>query len=158
MDQGRQLVFSSAAPLAELSGVEARLRSRLEGGLVVELPAPDAAVRRRVLERDLEAKLGGGDTELAEYLASRPADSVRAVQGMLQRVEAAASAKGTTPRAALARELLEEPAPARPAQQRRSASPRSSGVVGAGAGAVRSREKMAWEWPEVGERVIEEWG
>ena len=154
---GRQLAFTSAVPLAELSGVEARLRSRLEGGLVVELPAPDAAVRRRVLERELEAKLGAADAELAEYLASRPADSVRAVQALLQRVLEAATAKGVPPGAALARELFEEPVPVPPAEPRRSASPRSSGVVGAGAGALRSREKMVWEWPEVGDRVIEEW-
>jgi chromosomal replication initiator protein DnaA len=155
MDQGRQLVFSSAAPLAELAGVEPRLRSRLEGGLVVELPAPDAIVRERVLARDLEAKLGASDAELAAYLASRPADSIRAAQGLLQRVLDAATSKGVPPTAALARELLEEPPAAAPAPRR--ASGRSSGIVGAGANATRSREKMVWEWPEVAERVIEEW-
>jgi chromosomal replication initiator protein DnaA len=155
MDQGRQLVFSSAAPLAELAGVEPRLRSRLEGGLVVELPAPDAIVRERVLARDLEAKLGASDAELAAYLASRPADSIRAAQGLLQRVLDAAASKGVPPTAALARELLEEPSAAAPAPRR--ASGRSSGIVGAGANATRSREKMVWEWPEVAERVIEEW-
>jgi chromosomal replication initiator protein DnaA len=155
MDQGRQLVFSSAAPLAELAGVEPRLRSRLEGGLVVELPAPDAIVRERVLARDLEAKLGASDAELAAYLASRPADSIRAAQGLLQRVLDAAASKGVPPTAALARELLEEPPAAAPAPRR--ASGRSSGIVGAGANATRSREKMVWEWPEVAERVIEEW-
>ena len=154
---GRQLAFTSATPLAGLSGVEARLRSRLEGGLVVELPAPDLAVRRRVLERELEAKLGAADPDLAEYLASRPAESVRAVQALLQRVLEAATGKGVPPSADLARELLEEPAPPPPPEPRKPGSSRSSGVVGVGAGATRSREKMVWEWPEVGDRVIEEW-
>jgi chromosomal replication initiator protein DnaA len=155
MDQGRQLVFSSAAPLAELTGVEPRLRSRLEGGLVVELPAPDAAVRQRVLARDLEAKLGATDAELAAYLASRPADSIRAAQALLQRVLEAAASKGVPASVALARELLEDPPAAAPAPRRSSG--RSSGIVGAGANATRSREKMVWEWPEVADRVIEEW-
>jgi chromosomal replication initiator protein len=155
MDQGRQLVFSSAAPLAELTGVEPRLRSRLEGGLVVELPAPDATVRERVLARDLEAKLGATDPELAAYLAGRPADSIRAAQALLQRVLEAAGSKGVPPTAALARELLEEPPAAAPAPRRSSG--RSSGIVGAGSNATRSREKMVWEWPEVADRVIEEW-
>jgi chromosomal replication initiator protein len=152
---GRQLVFTSAAPLAGLTGVEARLRSRLEGGLVVELPAPDAAVRERVIARELETRLGTADAELAAYLAGRPADSIRAVQALLQRVLDAAGAKGVTATAALARELLEEPAPAAPAPRRPAAA--SSGIVAAGPGATRSREKMVWEWPETGERVIEEW-
>jgi hypothetical protein len=29
--------------------------------------------------------------------------------------------------------------------------------VAPGAGATRSREKIVWEWPQAGERVIEEW-
>jgi chromosomal replication initiation ATPase DnaA len=155
IDAGRQLVFTSAAPLDELTGVEPRLRSRLEGGLVVELPPPDATVRERVLLRDLESKLGVADPELAAYVASRPADSIRAAQALLQRVLEAASAKGVTPSAALARAVIEGPAPAPVASERPSG--RSSGLVAAGTGATRSREKMVWEWPEVSERVIEEW-
>jgi chromosomal replication initiation ATPase DnaA len=155
VDAGRQLVFTSAAPLDELTGVEARLRSRLEGGLVVELSPPDAVVRERVLLRDLESKLGEADPELAAYVASRPADSIRAAQALLQRVLEAASAKGVTPSAAFARGVIEGPAPA-PAGPKRP-SGRSSGLVAAGASATRSREKMVWEWPELSERVIEEW-
>jgi len=155
MDAGRQLVFTSAAPLAELTGVEARLRSRLEGGLVVELPAPDSAIRERVLARELETKLGAADPELAGYLASRPSDTIRATQALLERVLQAATARGVPPSAALARELLEEPALPPPAPKH--APSRSSGVVAAGPGATRSREKMVWEWPGVGDRVIEEW-
>jgi chromosomal replication initiation ATPase DnaA len=155
IDAGRQLVFTSAAPLDELTGVEPRLRSRLEGGLVVELAPPDAAVRECVLRRDLESKLGEADPELAAYLASRPADSIRGAQALLDRVLEAASAKGVTPSAAFARTVIEDPAPV-PTAPKRPAG-RSSGLVPAGANATRSREKMVWEWPEVSERVIEEW-
>jgi chromosomal replication initiator protein len=155
MDAGRQLVFTSAVPLDALNGVEARLRSRLEGGLVVELPPPDVAVRERVLQRDLEAKLGTRDAALAGYLASRPAESIRATQALLQRVLEVATERGVQPTAALAREVVEGPAPAAAAPVRPVG--RSSGIVTAGAGAARSREKMVWEWPAVAERVIEEW-
>jgi len=155
IDAGRQLVFTSAAPLDELTGVEPRLRSRLEGGLVVELSPPDATVRERVLLRDLESKLGEADPELAAYVASRPADSIRVAQALLQRVLEAASAQGVTPSAALARAVIEGPAAAPAAPKRPSG--RSSGLVAAGVSATRSREKMVWEWPEVSERVIEEW-
>jgi chromosomal replication initiation ATPase DnaA len=141
--------------VAELGGVEARLRSRLEGGLVVELPAPDVPVRERVIARELEAKLGAAEPELAAYLASRPAESLRAAQAVLQRVREVATARSVPPSAALAREVLEGTAPS-PPEPKRAAS-RSSGIVGPGPAATRSREKMVWEWPEVAERVIEEW-
>jgi chromosomal replication initiator protein len=155
MDQGRQLVFSSASPLAALEGVEPRLRSRLEGGLVIELPPADEAVRARVLGRELELKLGAPDPELAAYLAARPAESLRAAQALLQRVLEAAAERGTPPSAALAREILDAPVAEPPAPRRNGT--RSSGLVGPGSSAVRSREKMVWEWPEVGDRLVEEW-
>jgi chromosomal replication initiator protein DnaA len=155
MDEGRQLVFASAAPLDELTGVEPRLLSRLGGGLVVDVPPPDAAVRERVLGRDIEAKLGAADPELAAYLAARPADSIRGTQALLHRVLEAAAARGASAGIALAREVLEEPTP--PPAVPRPAPPRSSGVVAPGVSATRSREKMVWEWPEVADRVVEEW-
>jgi chromosomal replication initiator protein len=152
MEAGRQMIFASAVPLSELKGVEARLRTRLEGGLVVDLPAPEREVRQQVLERLLQSKSGSLDPELVDYLGSRQADSIRAVHGQLQRVLNAAETQGVAPSAALAREVLGGPvgkAPRRPAS-------RTSGVVAPASGA-RSREKIVWDWPEIGDRILEEW-
>jgi chromosomal replication initiation ATPase DnaA len=155
-ESGRQMVFTSAAPLASLEGLEPRLRTRLEGGLVVELQAPDADVRERVIARDLAARLGAPDQALATYLASRPAESLRAAQGLVHRVLATAEERHIPPTAALAREVLEGLAPADAAPPRRARA-RSSGIIAPTAGGARSREKMIWEWPEVGDRIVEEW-
>ncbi|MFL5496023.1 MAG: DnaA ATPase domain-containing protein [Gemmatimonadales bacterium] len=159
LESGRQMVFTSAVPLAGLPGVEPRLRTRLEGGLVVDLTAPDEAIRAKVIARLLTEKLGSAEAALVSYLAARHADSVRAVQGLVQRVLEAAEARGTAPTAGLAREILEGPAsPAPSARDAARARPtRSSGIVAPTAGGARSREKMVWEWPDVGERVLEEW-
>ena len=159
MDAGRQLVFTlRGAPGASSTGVEARLRSRLEGGLVVELPAPDAAVRERVLARELEAKLGAADPELAAYLASRPADSIRATSGAAAaRARRRPTARGRAAGARRSRARCwrsRRPAPPAP---RRPARSLERGASARAPGATRSREKMVWEWPEVGDRVIEEW-
>ena len=152
IESGRQMIFSSGVPLSELTAVEARLRTRLEGGLVVDLPAPDREMRQHVLQRAFQGKPEAPDAELLDYLGSRPVDSVRALQGLLQRVLNAAESKGLLPSAALAREVLEAPAPKPP---RRSAGSRS-GIVAPASGA-RSREKIVWEWPDVGDRIVEEW-
>jgi chromosomal replication initiator protein len=152
-ESGRQMAFTSGVPISELAAVEARLRTRLEGGLVVDLPAPEREIRQQVIERSLKAKVGTLDPELATYLSSRAVDSVRAVHGLLQRVLNAAEAQGISASTALAREVLEGTSP-KPA--RRPASNRSSGVI-APAGAARSREKIVWDWPDVGDRILEEW-
>jgi chromosomal replication initiator protein len=154
LEHGRQMVFTSAVALPQLAGVESRLLTRLEGGLVAELPPPEREIRQRVADRLLTEKVPEVDPEVAAYIAGRPAESVRAVQGLVQRVLVAAETQQAKVTAALARAVLEG-APARPA--RRPSAPRSSGLVAPGNGGVRSREKMVWDWPGIGERLIEEW-
>ncbi len=149
--QGAQLAFTASAEPGEIEGLAARLASRLAGGLVVHLPPPEREVRQAVIERLLGARYDRVDAELAGYLAGRPAESVRAVQAFVQRVEAAADARHAEPDVALAREVLEGAAPRAP---RPAAGVRTSGV---GASGFRSPEKALWEWPDIGERLIEEW-
>lgn len=153
LETGRQMVFTSAVPLSQLEGVESRLLTRLEGGLVAELPAPDREIRQRAADRLLAEKIPEIDPEVAAYLASRPAESVRAVLGLVQRVLSAAETQQAKVTASFARSVLEG-APARPA--RRPSAPRSSGLVAPGQGGIRSREKMVWDWPDIGDRLIED--
>lgn len=151
-DGNRQMVFTSAVPPQELEGIEPRLRTRLEAGLVVELPQPDRDVREAIVVRLLQDKAGEADPELAAYLASRPVESVRALQGLVQRVIAAAEAEQERPGAGVARQVLEG-SPAGPA--RRTSGMRTSGLLSP-TGNLRSREKMVWDWPDITDRLIEE--
>src|SRR3982750_2492088 len=48
---GKQLVFVSDVPPKAIEGLEERLRSRFEGGLLVELDAPDRALREKLFAR-----------------------------------------------------------------------------------------------------------
>jgi chromosomal replication initiation ATPase DnaA len=151
-ESGRQMVFTSAVPLHDMADVEPRLRTRLEAGLVVELPAPDREVRQAIVDRMLLEKLGAPDPELAGYLAGRPVETVRALQGLVQRVTDAAEAGNQRPTVGLARELLEgNPA----APTRRTSQNRTSGLLSP-TGGLRSREKVVWDWPDVGDRLIED--
>ena len=153
-ERGVQMAFTSSVPLKAMSGVEPRLISRLKGGLLVELPPPERVVCHAVTDRLLTARFGKADPELVSYLAGRPVESVRALQGLVQRVVAAADGHHVEPTAALAREVIEgvTSRPARPAD-----APRSSGVVAGTSGGSRSREKMVWDWPDAPERIAEEW-
>ncbi len=154
LETNRQLGFASALPLAELSGVEPRLLTRLEGGLVVELPPPDRELRQQLVERTLAGRGQEADAELVTYIASRPAESARAVQGYVQRVLHTANSQQARATASLAREVLE----GAPRVVRKSSVPgRTVSVSVASSGGVKSREKTVWTWPTLSERVIEEW-
>jgi chromosomal replication initiator protein len=152
-DLERQLVFSAPAHPKTLEGIEQRIVSRLEGGLVVELAEPDREVRRSVVERALGAQDVAEDPALIDYLADRPADSVRSVMGLLQRVVSAAAAQDVPVTAGLAREVLEG---GTAAERRRTVGFRTSGIVVSSAGGIRSREKVVWDWAAPVDRLIEE--
>lgn len=152
LDRERQLVFTAPAHPRTLAGVEERIASRLEGGLVVELKEPDREVRRVVLERAFGQQKVAPEPALLDYLADRPVDSVRGLVGVLQRVVSAAAAQDQPVTAGLARDVLEGQQP----ERRASSRLRTSGLVVSSLGGVRSREKMVWDWPEPADRVIEE--
>ena len=152
-DKDRQLVFTAPAHPNTLSGLEERVVSRLEGGLVAELKEPDREVKRAVLERMLTQQAVHPEPALIDYLADRPTDSVRSLVGLLQRVASAAAAQDGPLTAGLAREVLEGQSSR---DSRRAGGFRTSGLVVSSLGGIKSREKVVWDWIEVGDRVIEE--
>ena len=91
-----QVVVAGDRPPAELRGLDARLRSRLAGGLVAGIRTPDGALRRAILRRKLAAGLrangidGAAEdavpAETMELLARRIGPGVRELEGALNRV------------------------------------------------------------------------
>jgi chromosomal replication initiator protein len=151
-EAGKQLVFSGDRAPAELEGVEPRLTTRFQGGLVVELVAPDRAMRAEMVRRLLVARNVVAEDEALEYLAGRPADSARAVQGLVNRALARMDPEGETLTAATARLAVEGRAP------RTSQAQAISAAVPVGLDAVMSsHEKVVWDWPDVADRLTEEW-
>jgi len=155
LDGGRQLVFSCGRRFSDLEGFDPRLLTRLQAGMVVDLLPPDREVRLAVVKGLLARTPAAADAALVDYLAGRPADSVRAVQGAVQRVLGEAEAQRVAPSPAFAREILDV------VESKIARSPRrppagASGIVSPGLGAVRSREKMTAAWRDAADRVIPE--
>jgi chromosomal replication initiation ATPase DnaA len=150
---GRQVVCTSSAHPENVPGLDELLASLLSSGFVGALASPDRELRRGIVAGILKDRLGSVEIELADYLADRPADSVREVTGVVGRVLEAAEFRGVRPTAALARELVEgaNVEPGRP-----TPGVRTSGVMVTPSTSVRSVEKMIWVWPNPSERLIEE--
>jgi chromosomal replication initiator protein DnaA len=144
---GKQLVFVSDVPPRAIEGLEERLRSRFEGGLVAELEAPDRALREKLFTRYL-ADAGEVDPALLQYLAERPVSSARELIGVVHRLQALAEAKGEPLTLALARTEFE---PAGAAVQAAPATVRQAADV-----FFLDDEKIVWEWPDVAGRLVEE--
>jgi len=150
-DADKQLAFTADHVPAQLAGIAPRLTTRFEGGLVVELAAPDRLMRAEMLRRLLAAHQVAAADDVIEYLAARPADSARAVQGLVNRALSrmdAASEPLTVQTARLAVEGRSQ----RPSQLQAFSAPIPAGLDAI----MSSREKVVWDWPHVAERLVEE--
>lgn len=58
IDGARQIVVAADRPPLELDMLDERVRSRLAGGLLVEIAAPDLALRRQIVERRIDLERG----------------------------------------------------------------------------------------------------
>jgi len=152
-DDGRPMVFTASGPPPTIEGLEERLVTRLQGGLVVELPAAAREVRAAVARRELEQRLGVADETVIAYLAEQPDPSLHTLIEVVQRMAQELEASGDEPGLAVARRVVEGDVAAVPRPARRS---RSSGIVLSPLAGVRSPEKIVWRWPHVGDRLIED--
>lgn len=85
---GRQIVMTCDRPPTEIADVDERLVSRLAGGLIVDVGAPDyetrvAILRHKCAEREMRVA-----PDVLEELARSPAGNVRELQGALNRLMA----------------------------------------------------------------------
>ena len=149
LESGRQMAFTAAVAPAQLPGFEPRLASRLGGGLVLELGPPDHDARVSEVERLLGP---GVDPDLVDYLSGRAVGSLREVQQLVQRLSSAADERETVLTVEVARAILEGTTSPVPRPPRRG-----SGILAPGSGAIRSREKMVETWPDITDRLLEEW-
>jgi hypothetical protein len=86
--KGRQLVMTSDRPPAEIPDVDQRLLSRLSGGLIVDVGAPDYEMRLAILRNACgERSLAFSDGVLEET-ARLPYANVRELKGALNRLSA----------------------------------------------------------------------
>jgi chromosomal replication initiator protein len=145
---GKQLVFASDVPPKAIQGLEDRLRSRFEGGLVAEVSLPDRALREKLYSRFLQDAKLATPRDLLAYLADRPTTSVREIMGTVQRLRAGAEVSGGPLTLAVGRQVLE------PSGMTPTTAPLS--VRQAADSFFLDDEKIVWEWPDVAGRLVEE--
>jgi chromosomal replication initiator protein len=89
--QRAQIVLTSDKVPKDISGLEERLRSRFEWGLIADLQPPDLETRVAILERKAELEGIVISHEVALFLADQVASNVRELEGALTRLGAHAS-------------------------------------------------------------------
>jgi chromosomal replication initiator protein len=93
VDSKRQVIVAADVPPTQLDSIDARMRSRLAGGLVVDIQPPELELKRRMLQAKVaeavkrDPSLSFPD-EVIEYIANRVTGGGRELDGALIRVTA----------------------------------------------------------------------
>ena len=78
LDSARQVLVAADRPPAELESLDPRVRSRLQGGVALEIAGPDYGMRREILERRLaEARREDPSIELDPAILDHVAGEVK---------------------------------------------------------------------------------
>jgi len=142
---GKQVVLASDRPPSEIGELEARLRSRFDGGLVVAIQPPDRTLRESLYVRSLQDRAPDAEPGVAALLAELPVSGAAEVESVVDRVLHAARAAGGAVTLSLVRRELGAGG---------AATPVSSPAVADKS--FLDAEKVVMEWPETDGRVIEE--
>ena len=107
---GAQIVVAANALPADIPGCDTRLRSRFEGGLVVEIQPPDFLTRVDILELKASMRnLGNRLTlDVLERIAEEVEGSARELEGALNRVLATMLLTDQVPTLAQTERILDE--------------------------------------------------
>ncbi len=121
VDSKRQVIIAADLPPAQLDSIDDRMRSRLAGGLVVDIGPAELDLRRAILRRRLAAIQARDPAvdlsdEVIEFVANRIQNGGRELEGALTRIVASqqlARAPITVEMASLALRDLVRPADTR---------------------------------------------
>lgn len=93
-DNHKQIVMTCDRPASEIPGLEHRLVSRFEWGLVTELETPDVETRIAILRKKQAQLTLSLPDEVLIYMAERIRSNIRRLEGALIRVASYASLTG----------------------------------------------------------------
>ncbi|WP_342359927.1 chromosomal replication initiator protein DnaA [Terrarubrum flagellatum] len=100
LDAGKQIVVASHCAASDLENLDERTRSRLGGGLVVEMESHDEELRLRILESRLAAARAAhpnfeAPPEVIQHVAHKITANGRDLEGAVNRLLAYATLSGT---------------------------------------------------------------
>ncbi|OQB43525.1 MAG: Chromosomal replication initiator protein DnaA [Candidatus Latescibacteria bacterium ADurb.Bin168] len=84
--QGKQIVLSSDRPPEALGGLQDRLLSRFQWGLVADIQPPDLETKIAICEMKAEATGLHLDDSAAEFIASQVKSNIRELEGIIKRL------------------------------------------------------------------------
>lgn len=106
--KGKQIVLTSDRPPKEMHGLEERLISRFQWGLVTEVQPPDLETRIAILQQKAEFDGLNLSMDIIEFIASNITSNIRELEGALIKLMAYSSLRGVDINLDLAKMVLKD--------------------------------------------------
>lgn len=85
-EHNKQIILSSDRAPSAIPTLEERLRSRFEGGMIVDIAYPDYEMRLAILKTKIQNQRVIMDEKTIEYIASKVQRNIRELEGVLNKV------------------------------------------------------------------------
>jgi chromosomal replication initiator protein len=105
-EKNKQIVISSDKPPNAIAELEERLRSRFEGGMIVDISLPDYETRLAILKTKLQEKNLTLPDNVLEYIASNVKKNIRELEGALNSLLIYYKTTTTVPNLEITKKLL----------------------------------------------------
>ncbi|MDQ7065502.1 MAG: chromosomal replication initiator protein DnaA [candidate division KSB1 bacterium] len=106
--KGKQIVLSSDRPPKDITGIEERLLSRFQWGLVADIQPPDLETRIAILQKKAEENGIELPGDVVQLIAYNVTSNIRELEGCLIRLLAFSSLNGRDINLQLAKEVLKD--------------------------------------------------
>lgn len=104
----KQIVITSDKFPKDIPGLEERLRSRFEWGLIADIQAPDVETKVAILKKKAEINKIDLPDDVALLIGSSSASNIREIEGMLIRIGAYASLTKNKINISMAKDILKD--------------------------------------------------
>ncbi|MDD5832357.1 MAG: chromosomal replication initiator protein DnaA [Clostridiales bacterium] len=85
-DNDKQIIISSDKPPRDINNLEERIKSRFEGGMMVDIQPPNFETRMAILRKKEEIEGYNIDDEVIKYIATNIKSNIRTLEGALSRI------------------------------------------------------------------------
>lgn len=106
--KGKQIVLSSDRPPKEIRGLEERLLSRFQWGLIADIQRPDLETRIAILQKKAQNDNLSIPSEVTTFIANNITTNIRDLEGAVIRLLAYSSLTGKDISLSLAREVIKD--------------------------------------------------
>lgn len=107
-NENKQIIITSDKPPKKIGGLEERLKSRFESGLVADIQPPELETKIEIIKKKCEINRVKLDREVINYVATIIENNTREIEGILSKLNAYSQLMGVDITIEFARNVLKE--------------------------------------------------